>query len=310
MIVGVVATAVAPASAEPTVAELEKQIDEKSHALELVVEQYNRINEQLTETRAEIAELRQTLPTLEQRAETAHGRVADIAHTAYKTGGITGRVAGLNAILGGKPGSELLSRLGTLQSLAQVQQAEITDAQHITDARTTATATLQQQEEIEAGRVLVLENQRKGIEAELAKLNDLKIKARGTATTSGSRYTGPIPSIAGSAGVAVTFAYNAIGTPYVFAAAGPSGYDCSGLTLAAWKAAGKSLPHNAAMQYNQTARINRSDLAPGDLVFYSGLGHVALYVGDGKVIHAPTFGDVVKLSNVDMMPPYGYGRVK
>jgi cell wall-associated NlpC family hydrolase len=306
MIVAMVATAGGPAYAEPTVAELEKQIDEKSHALELVVEQYNRINEQLGTTRAEIAELRQALPTLEQRADAAHGRAADIAHTAYKTGGITG----LTAVLGGEPGSDLLARLGTLDKLARVQQAEITDAQQTAAARTAATAALQRQEDIEAGRALVLTNQRKGIEAELAKLNDLKIKARGSASTSGSRYTGTIPSIAGSAGVAVTFAYNAIGTPYVFAAAGPSGYDCSGLTMAAWKAAGKSLPHNAEMQYNQTARINRSDLAPGDLVFYSDLGHVALYVGDGKVIHAPTFGDVVKISNVDMMPPYGYGRIK
>jgi len=156
----------------------------------------------------------------------------------------------------------------------------------------------------------VLDSQRKGIESELSKLNDLKLKARGYTSTSGSRYTGPIPAIAGSAGVAVTFAYKAIGTPYVWAADGPDGYDCSGLTLAAWRAAGVGLPHNAAMQYNQTARINRSDLAPGDLVFYSNLGHVALYIGDGKVIHAPTFGDVVKISNVDMMRPYGYGRVR
>lgn len=299
-------TPVGPAHAEPTAAELAKQIDEKSHELELVVEQYNKINEQLTETRSEIAKLQQALPTLEQRADAAHGRVADIAHTAYKTGGITG----LTAILGGQPGSDLLDRLGTLQELAQVKQAEITDAQRTATARTTATTTLQQKEEIEAGRALVLETQRKGIEAEISKLNALKVKAGRPTSVSGSRYTGPIPAIAGSAGVAVTFAYNAIGTPYVYAAAGPNGYDCSGLTMAAWKAAGKSLPHNAEMQYNSTARINRADLAPGDLVFYSSLGHVALYVGDGKVIHAPTEGDVVKLSNVDMMPPYGYGRVK
>jgi cell wall-associated NlpC family hydrolase len=306
MIVATVAIAGTPAHAEPTVAELEKQIDEKSHALELIVEQYNRVNEQLTETRGKIAQLRSALPMLEQRADTAHGRVADIAHTAYKTGGISG----LSAILGGRPGSDLLNRLGALQELAQVQQAEITNAQRAAAAQSSASSALQQQEEIEAGRTLVLENQRKGIEAEIAKLKDLKIKAGKPTSTSGSRYTGPIPAIAGSAGTAVTFAYNAIGKPYVFAAAGPNAYDCSGLTMAAWKAAGKSLPHNAAMQYDATARVARADLAAGDLVFYSGLGHVALYVGNGQVIHAPTEGDVVKLSTVDMMPPYGYGRVK
>ena len=115
--------------------------------------------------------------------------------------------------------------------------------------------------------------------------------------------------MSGKAGVAVRYAYNAIGTPYVWAAEGPNGYDCSGLTLAAWRAAGKSLPHNAAMQWDKVAHIGRGSLQPGDLVFYSGLGHVALYVGSGKVIHAPTFGESVKLASVDMMSPYGYGRV-
>ena len=70
-----------------------------------------------------------------------------------------------------------------------------------------------------------------------------------------------------------------------------------------------SLPHNAAMQYNQLAHISRSQLRPGDLVFYSGLGHVGIFVGNGQIIHAPTFGEVVKLSSVDVMPPYGYARV-
>jgi cell wall-associated NlpC family hydrolase len=107
----------------------------------------------------------------------------------------------------------------------------------------------------------------------------------------------------------VTFAYNAIGTPYVYGAEGPDGYDCSGLTKAAWRAAGKSLPHNAAQQWSVVVHISRSALKPGDLVFYSGLGHVAIYVGDGKVIHAPRPGESVKLASVDMMPPYGYGRV-
>ncbi|MFC7480852.1 C40 family peptidase [Luedemannella flava] len=79
--------------------------------------------------------------------------------------------------------------------------------------------------------------------------------------------------------------------------------------MAAWRAAGYSLPHNAAMQYNQLPKIGRSQLKPGDLVFYSGLGHVAIYVGSGKVIHAPTFGEVVKIAPVDMMSPYGYARV-
>ncbi|MFD0594195.1 C40 family peptidase [Catellatospora coxensis] len=108
----------------------------------------------------------------------------------------------------------------------------------------------------------------------------------------------------------MAFAYKQLGKPYVWAADGPNGYDCSGLTLAAWRAAGVSLYHQAATQWREVAHISRSQLLPGDLVFYSGLGHVALYVGSGKVIHAPTTGEVVKIASVDMMSPYGYGRVR
>jgi len=115
MIAGMIASGGLPAHAEPTVAELEQQIEAKSQELELVVEQYNKINEQLAATRTEIAKLRQVLPTLEQQADAAHSRVADIAHTAYKTGAING----LNTILGGQAGTDLLYRMGTLRQLAE-----------------------------------------------------------------------------------------------------------------------------------------------------------------------------------------------
>jgi cell wall-associated NlpC family hydrolase len=304
--IGILATT-SVAHAEPTVAQLEQQITEKSTELEKVVEQYNQLNEQLKATQAEIAQLQAVIGPLEQRAAQAKGRVADLADNAYKSTG----VSGLSILLSGADGRQVLERLGTLQHLANGQQAVITEA-HETSAKHTATAkALEQRQADEDSRVKTIENQRKGIEAELDKLNQLKMKARGTTKSgSGAAYTGPIPQIAGAAGVAVTFAYQAIGKPYVFAADGPDSYDCSGLTMAAWAAAGKSLAHYTVTQWEQTARLNRSQLEPGDLVFYSDLGHVAIYIGDNKVIHAPTPGDHVKISSIDMMTPYGYGRVR
>ena len=114
--------------------------------------------------------------------------------------------------------------------------------------------------------------------------------ARPTSASSGA--AGKAPTISGSAGVAVDYAYAAANKPayYGYGDAGPSTYDCSGLTMAAWKAAGKSLPHNAAAQYSATARISRSQLKPGDLVFYRSLGHVGLYVGSGMIIDASRAG--------------------
>lgn len=294
------------AYAEPTVAQLEQQISDKSVELEKVVEQYNQLNEQLNATKAEIAKLQEAIGPLEQRASAAQSRVAGIAHTAYKTTGING----LTALLAGGNGKEVLVRLDTLQQLAETQQKQIHEAHTAVAKHQAAKKALEEQQAAEDVRIKTLDSQKKGIEAELSKLNELKMKARGYTSTSGSAYTGPIPSISGQAGLAVTFAYQAIGKPYVWAAAGPDGYDCSGLTKAAWAAAGVSLAHYTVTQWNQTAHISRSQLAPGDLVFYSDLGHVALYVGDGKVIHAPTFGESVKISSVDMMTPYGYGRVR
>lgn len=80
----------------------------------------------------------------------------------------------------------------------------------------------------------------------------------------------------------------------MFGAAGPSAFDCSGLTMAAWATAGVSLPHASSAQYAMTARVDSSSLIPGDLVFfYSDLHHVGIYVGGGTFVHAANPGDGV-----------------
>jgi cell wall-associated NlpC family hydrolase len=115
--------------------------------------------------------------------------------------------------------------------------------------------------------------------------------------------------VSGRAGVAVAAAKSKLGSPYVWGAAGPSTFDCSGLTMYAWAQAGVSLPHSSSMQMGSGQRVSLSALAPGDLVFYgSPVHHVALYVGGGQVIHAPQSGDVVRYASVDMMPPVGATR--
>ena len=103
----------------------------------------------------------------------------------------------------------------------------------------------------------------------------------------------------GGAAAAIAFARAQIGDPYVWAAAGPDAWDCSGLTMGAWAAGGITLPHYSVAQYTQSTRITASQLAPGDLVFWgsssnpSSIYHVALYVGDGQIIHAPRTGRTV-----------------
>jgi cell wall-associated NlpC family hydrolase len=115
--------------------------------------------------------------------------------------------------------------------------------------------------------------------------------------------------VSGRAGIAVAAAKSKLGSPYVWAAAGPSSFDCSGLTMYAWGQAGVSLPHSSSMQMSSGQRVSLSALQPGDLVFYgSPVYHVAIYVGGGQVIHAPQTGDVVRYASVNMMPPSGATR--
>lgn len=115
--------------------------------------------------------------------------------------------------------------------------------------------------------------------------------------------------VSGRAGAAVAAARSKLGSPYVWAAAGPGTFDCSGLTMYAWARAGVSLPHSSRMQAGSGTRVSLSALKPGDLVFYnSPISHVAIYVGGGQVIHAPQSGDVVRYASVSMMPPVSATR--
>lgn len=307
---GLAAGAVPPgraAWAQPAVDQLTREIDTLASELERVVESYNRLNEERKRSEATARRLAAQLDELEQRLAQAEDDLGVMASAAYKGG----ELAAASALLSGADAREsLISRLGMLDQLARDRRALIADytaARQQYEADQKQLAAVRDRQDAQAR---ALAARKKKIETELSRLYALRRAAYGRATAPGRPHTGAVPAVSGAAGVAVRYAYAAIGKPYLWAGDGPHGYDCSGLTLAAWRAAGVSLPHNAAMQWSATARISRGELSPGDLVFYRGLTHVALYVGDGKVIHAPTFGQPVTLANVDVMPPVGYGRVR
>jgi cell wall-associated NlpC family hydrolase len=123
------------------------------------------------------------------------------------------------------------------------------------------------------------------------------------------------PAPGGGAQAAIAFARAQIGEPYAWGADGPSSWDCSGLTMGAWAAGGKSLPHYSVAQYQQSTPISAGDLRPGDLVFWGSSGssssiyHVALYAGDGMIVHAPRTGrDVEEVSMYYWITPNFYAR--
>jgi len=105
----------------------------------------------------------------------------------------------------------------------------------------------------------------------------------------------PAPRYGQVVGIALQY----LGIPYVWGGSSPStGFDCSGFVAYVFAQVGVSLPHHAASQYGYGTPVPYDQLAPGDLVFFSGLGHVGIYIGSGQFVHAPHTGDVVRISSL------------
>ena len=126
----------------------------------------------------------------------------------------------------------------------------------------------------------------------------LELASPSTSDDTGLVASSPAPPARYGGAVGIAMQY--LGVPYVWGGASPSGFDCSGLTTYVYAQLGVSLPHNAAMQYNQSGvYVSRGELQPGDLVFFDGLGHMGMYIGGDQFIHAPHTGDVVKISSLN-----------
>jgi cell wall-associated NlpC family hydrolase len=120
----------------------------------------------------------------------------------------------------------------------------------------------------------------------------------------------PAPPVSSRAGTAVNAAMGQLGTPYRFAAEAPGvAFDCSGLTKYAWGQAGVYLPHQSGGQYGSIPHVTQGEIQPGDLVFYkSPIGHVAIYIGGGSMVHAPSPGKFVEVAVVNWAKVVGIGR--
>jgi cell wall-associated NlpC family hydrolase len=301
--IAITGSAATSAHAEPSKSELTKKIDKASDQLEDVVESYNKMRLNLKKTKDEEKKLAASLAPAKAALEVAGTQMDSIAASAY----MTGHVGTMNVVLEGA--DNLMDRMSILEQISRSRGRDIAEYRATTENFADRQAALKTTQLKQAAEVKELEGRKKKIEGNLKELYAMRTAAFGSPTEKGTKYSGNIPSVAGSAGKAVTFAYNAIGKMYSYGADGPNTYDCSGLTSAAWRAAGKSLPHNAAAQYSATTRISRSQLKPGDLVFYRGNQHVGIYVGGQQIIDASRAGQPVKKRTIDIMTPNGYGRV-
>jgi peptidoglycan DL-endopeptidase CwlO len=315
LLIGTAAVAVvAPASAAlaaPTLPQIEDEIEQKSDEVEKVIEAYNQINDDLADTQAKLADLATKMQPLQANMDSAQANVSQIARAAYRGGNLRT----VSVLLSAGSASTFVDQLATLDQLSRSQSRDIATYTNARKVFADEKARLDQLLATQNAQKAELEVKKTKIEGEIAKLEDLHKKAiaagrKTTAANSNGGTTVPPPSVSGSAGKAVAFAYAQLGKPYKWGGdgIGEVGFDCSGLTQQAWLRAGVKLPHNAAAQWNQIKHIPRSALAAGDLVFYNSLGHVGIYIGGGNIIHSPHTGDVVRIAGVDRSKPYGYGR--
>jgi cell wall-associated NlpC family hydrolase len=299
------------AHAEPTLAEIEAQLDKSKKDLAVNIEAWNKTNIDIADSQAKAAALQAKLKPLEDGVAAAGASVEGVAIAAFKT---SGNLRSVSIMLSAQSSGALMDRLSTLQQLSRQQQQEITGYKTAKAKFDTEKQQLDQTLAAQNAQKTDLENQRKTIEAAVKKLQDLQRRATNAGSTNvtapgNTNAKAPVIGDAARQKV-VNFAYAQLGKPYKWGAEGPGSYDCSGLTMQAWKTAGVTLPHNAAQQWGKVAHIGSSELQPGDLIFYDGLGHVGIYVKPGTMVHAPSTGDVVKESPIRTSGVYGYGRPK
>ncbi|SCL16257.1 Cell wall-associated hydrolase, NlpC family [Micromonospora rhizosphaerae] len=294
------------AHAEPSIAEIERQIDQDWNKLEPIIEQHNAARQDLARKRKQADVLAKQIAPLQLQVDLAMGQVGGLAAEAYKGES----VSTVNALLGSRSPSDVVTGLELLDRFAHRQQQQV---QNVLDLRNQLAAKKKPLDEMIAQLTRTeaqLAAKKKQINAEIDRLQKLRLKVYGSGGA-GPLRPAPCPSeyVSGPGGIAAKFACAQIGKPYVWGADGPDSYDCSGLTMAAWAKAGVSLPHNARQQRAVTARVSRADLRVGDLVFYySDLHHVGMYVGNGWVVHASQAGVPIKMKRIDDGPINSYGH--
>lgn len=294
---------VAPAaSAEPSAADVDRRLSEAAQKLEVVVEQYNGLRVELRRGAARAAALRARIAPLQKEAEERSGEIGAVAAAAYRAG----TNSPVFALLAAGTPNELAQRLALLEHLGRGRNRAVAQLQEATASLAAARGQLDVLAARQKAQGAQLAGQKSRIEAEIVRLNTL----RGGFSAPLGPAAVRLPKLApGKAAAAVRFAYAQLGKPYHWGGSGPGGYDCSGLTSAAWRAAGIELSHNARAQFGEVARLGRSQLMPGDLVFYyADIHHVGLYVGGGRIIHAPQEGERIRFDRYDYQPIHGYGR--
>ena len=303
-----------PVTRAGTAEEATRLVSDATHELEVVTEQLNDARETLAQQRAAAEAAEQTVADAQAQLAALDEQVRRIARSAF-TGENLSR---FNALMTSGSADEFLAQVTTLDAIAghtdqvlgRVAEAAAAADRARTDAEAAAAAaeqtladTTARQEDLTA-RVGDYEQQFDALS--VVQQQEVVVEHSGPVLEPPAVVSAPTDA----AQVVVDTALAQLGDPYVWAAGGPDAFDCSGLTQYAYAAAGQSLPHSSRAQSAMGTPVERSALQPGDLVFFhSPVSHVGIYIGNGQMVHASTFGQPVLVSTVDMKGYVGARRL-
>jgi len=309
------------AHADPkvTAAQAQAQLQTLSDKAEMLTEQFNAAQAKLDASKQALAADQAAITAAQRQVDASRSRIASVATAAYESGGVgTAQLL----LTSGDPQS-VIQRATTLSLLASHQGQQLAAATAARNKLNQAIDTAAQQQKVIETLQASLKGQQKTIDglvgqqqallktsqAQIAADNAKRAAAAAAAeAASRAKARAALPKSApavpvhvdasGRAAIALQYAYAQLGKPYRWAGAGPSSFDCSGLTMRAWQAAGVSMSHNALAQYRSTPHVSRSQLQPGDLVYFgSPIHHVGIYIGNGKMIEAPYTGANVRITD-------------
>jgi cell wall-associated NlpC family hydrolase len=317
------------ADPQPTMESVQAQVDQLNTEAAMAAERYNDARLKLDEVQQKLASAQALAGTQEQKVASARSGLAAFASATYRTGGIDPTVL----LVASEDPEEFLASSSSLARLTdrsaaslrtvmaertQLQQDNALVAEQLADLAEAKAEVERQKSEIDAKlaqaeQILntLKEEERQRVLAAQRAARDQERAAAAAARAAAPEedtptYTG---SASGAAAIAVAFAYDQLGDRYVYGASGPNAWDCSGLTQGAWAAAGVSLPHSSSAQYSSGRKVSKSELQPGDLVFfYSPISHVGIYIGDGNMIHASNPSKPVAIAPIDYIPFSGAVR--
>lgn len=312
----IVAVSLVPAGptwADPDIDDVSARVDRLYHQAEVAQERYHDARLELTDLRQDLDSLEADQERQQDRLSLAQGQVEDSVVRQYEGESI----AAVGQVVVSEDPSSFLAQLSTMSAFNDLQDSLFTD--YATELK--ALDIRRQATEQRAAEVAAIEAQMRqekdAVDAKLAEAKDLladleaeereEIVSRGSSSSS-VRVPAAVPA-SGRAGVAVSTALAQVGDAYVYGAPGPSAFDCSGLTMFAWAAAGVALPHSSSAQFAGGVRVSASELQPGDLVFYyTPISHVGMYIGNGMIVDAANPGTGVRTAGLYSMPYVGAVR--